>query len=102
MKAEIKINTQELIDEIVKEVVKRLKPHLNRKNEDDTIYDVKVLAEYLRVSEKWIYEQTHLKTIPHYKLNNQLRFRKKEIDKWMANNKVPTTSTQPFEVKRFK
>lgn len=58
---------------------------------DDIIFDVPGLCEYLKVSSKWIHERTHLKEIPFYKLSNkQLRFRKKDIDKWLDSLKTPT------------
>jgi excisionase family DNA binding protein len=41
------------------------------------------LAEYLTVSKQWIYERSHLKEIPHIKKQGLLRFRKREIDKWL-------------------
>ena len=94
MKAELTL-PPELIDEIANKLLEKLKPVLskNDKSEDDIIFDVTGLSKYLGVTTKWIYEQTHLKTIPYLKLSNkQLRFSKKEIDRWLDAHKIPAVS----------
>lgn len=88
MKAELKIDTQELAQEITQRVLNALKPLLNKK-EDSTIFDVQALGDYLNVSSKWIYERTHMNEIPHYKVTGKLMFKKKEIDNWLDVHKVP-------------
>lgn len=94
MKAELNINTEELVREISHEVVKAIRPLLSgRAEDDDAILDVDGLAEYLIVKPNWICQQTHINTIPHHKLGSQLRFRKRDIDKWLDTHKVPATST---------
>lgn len=95
MKTEFNIDTQELVREISQEVVKAIRPMLSGRAEDDTILDVEGLAEYLGVKPNWIYQQTHLNAIPYYKLGSQLRFRKRDIDKWLETQKVPATSPPP-------
>jgi len=84
----------ELVNEIADKVIEKLKPILaNRKGEvEDVIFDVQGLAEYLKVSLKWIYERTHLKEIPHLKKDGILRFRKRDIDKWLDSNKIPVVN----------
>ncbi|OPX95181.1 MAG: Helix-turn-helix domain protein [Syntrophorhabdus sp. PtaB.Bin006] len=81
------------IQTIAERVVELLKPYLSGKEErqtGDTIFDVPMLCDYLHVTPKWIHERTHLKEIPHFKLSNkQLRFRKKDIDKWLESCKTP-------------
>lgn len=94
MKAELTLPA-ELADLIADKVIEKLKHFIsyNDKKEDDTIFDVRRLSEYLNVTSKWVYEQTHLKRIPHIKLTNkQLRFRKKDIDKWLDTLKISATS----------
>lgn len=77
------------IQAIVLAVIEGLKPYLSCRGDgriDDTILDVPGLCEYLHVTPKWIHERTHLKEIPYYKLSNkQLRFRKKDIDRWLES-----------------
>jgi excisionase family DNA binding protein len=89
MKAELSLSP-ELVEQIADKVIERLKPLLkgNNKPEDETIFDVKGLCNYLHVSDKWIYERTHLKAIPHLKVNGLLRFRKRDIDKWLNSFNV--------------
>ena len=65
----------------------------NGKHEDDIVFDVQRLAEYLAVSKQWIYERSHLKEIPHIKKQGLLRFRKKDIDKWLDSYKIPAIDT---------
>jgi len=85
---------QELIDEIIEGLFTKIKPLITKNGRsDDTIFDVKGLCKYLSVSDKWVYERTHLKEIPHLKVQGLLRFRKRDIDKWLDSFKMPNTST---------
>ena len=85
-----------IVKEILPELADALRPHLSVNGNDgdgDLIFDVPGLCEYLHVTEKWIYERTHLKEIPYYKLSNKvLRFRKKDIDKWIESRKTPAVN----------
>ena len=100
MKAEVNIDTQELVREIAQEVVKAIRPLLSGRAENDSILDLDGLAKYLSVTRNWIYQQTHINAIPHHKLGSQLRFRKRDIDKWLDAQKVPSTSTPPVNFLR--
>jgi excisionase family DNA binding protein len=92
MKAELTLS-EELVKEIAREVVELLRPILaGRNEEEDTIFDIDALSKYLGVSKNWIYEKTHLKEIPHLKVNGILRFRKRDIDKWLNSFSVPAVS----------
>ena len=103
MKAELTL-PPEFIDEIVERLFQRLKPVLsnNGKYEDDVIYDVQGLAKYLSVSNKWIYERTQFKEIPHQKVKGLLRFRKKDIDKWLNTHNVPSINAHERILKAIK
>ncbi|OGP65386.1 MAG: hypothetical protein A3K22_04510 [Deltaproteobacteria bacterium RBG_16_42_7] len=92
MRAELNIDTQEIIREITSEVIKAIKPLLNGKAEDDTIYTVKTLAEYIGVSSQWVYERVHLKEIPYIKMGKFPRFKKADIDKWLDSLKTPAVN----------
>ena len=83
------------IESIAQRVVELLKPILYKdgKHEDDVIFDVRGLAEYLKVSTKWIYERTQFKEIPYQKIKGLLRFRKKDIDRWLNSHSVPAINT---------
>jgi len=90
---------------IVEKVVEKLKPYLLQKTDskEDVIFDVPGLCEYLHVNPKWIHERTHLKGIPHYKLSNkQLRFRKKDVDKWLDSVKMSAINSLPSKVRLLK
>jgi|Deesub1362A_J573_1020465.scaffolds.fasta_scaffold82926_1 excisionase family DNA binding protein len=50
----------------------------------DTIMTVKELALYLRLHESSIYRMCQAGKIPAYKVGRGWRFRKEEIDKWLA------------------
>ncbi len=83
------------VQAIAEKVVELVKPLLSSKQgcQEDSILDVEELCKYLRVGKKWVHERTHLKEIPYHKLSNkQLRFRKKEIDKWLDSTKTPAIS----------
>ena len=85
------------IEVIVKEVVELMKPLLARiaKQEPDiTVFDVKGLAEYLKVNESWVYNQVHLKTIPYFKCGKYTRFRKAAIDRWIEKESVRPLPTE--------
>lgn len=99
MKAELNIDTQELVREITHEVIKAVMPLLKHKTEVDNIFTVKTLAQYLGVSQKWVYERVQFKEIPFYKLNGNVRFSKKDIALWMETHKTPAINTlsRPFK-----
>jgi excisionase family DNA binding protein len=103
MKAELTLST-EFIDAIGDKVIEKLKPIIggNSKHEDDVILDVNGLAGYLRVSKQWLYERTHLKEIPHLKIDGQLRFKKRDIDKWLNTFNVPALPVSERIVKVLK
>jgi excisionase family DNA binding protein len=92
LKTELEIQE---IEAIADKVIEKLKPLLNngRHDAEDTILEVQGLSECLKVSKQWIYERTHLKEIPHLKIDGQLRFRKRDIDKWLNSYNVPAIST---------
>jgi len=89
MKAELEHTD---IEAIAVRVAELLKPLLSgtARHEEDVIFDIKELADYLKVSKQWVYERTHLKEIPHLKIDGQLRFRKSDIDKWLKTFNVPS------------
>jgi len=85
MKAELTL-PEDFTDQIVEKLFDRLKPFLSdngKKGNDDFLFDVPGLAAYLKASNKWIYERVQFKEIPYLKINGLLRFRKKDIEKWL-------------------
>jgi excisionase family DNA binding protein len=45
------------------------------------------IAEYLQMSTSSIYKMAQAGKIPAYKVGRQWRFRKKEIDRWVKNQR---------------
>jgi excisionase family DNA binding protein len=90
MKAELESHD---IDAIAYKVVELIKPMLSgndRQRQEDLIFDVKGLSEYLKVDTSWIYKHVSLKSIPHFKVGKYTRFRKKDIEKWIESHKIPS------------
>ena len=103
MKAEIKIDSENLINEISQKVIKAIKPLFgNAKAEADTILTVKTLAKYIEVSDQWVYERVHLKEIPFIKIGKFPRFRKSDIDQWLDSLKTPALNRPPTPIKVIK
>lgn len=51
---------------------------------DDEILTVKELAEYLKIAKKTAYRFVSEGKIPSFKVGSAWRFRKAEIDRWIA------------------
>ena len=82
---------QEDLKLIAEDVAKELKPLLKKNTKSknsDTVFDVKNLAEYLKVNKSWVYNQVHLKTIPYFKCGKYTRFKKSNIDKWIDSETI--------------
>ncbi len=89
MEAKIDFDTQGLIEEIIRGVVKELKPLLLKGQDEGTFFDVKGLSQYLGVGADWVYKKTSLKEIPFIKLGGGLiKFKKNQIDKWLSEQEV--------------
>jgi excisionase family DNA binding protein len=88
MKIEIESQDIEAIAQRVSELVKPLLSNGRRNEEKDHIFDIKGLAEYLRVKESWVYQQVHTHSIPYFKAGKYPRFKKREIDRWTENKAV--------------
>lgn len=93
---------QAIAREITAEVIKALKPLMNGKVEEDTIFTVKTLALYLGVSEKWVYERVQHKEIPYLKIGGNDRFRKSDIDRWIETLRTPAVNPLSAPLKRIK
>lgn len=93
MRIELEQSDLEAIAEIVLDTVKPYLVGNPKGNTEDDIMDMKGLCAYLKVTPKWVHERTHSHEIPFYKLSNkQLRFRKREIDKWFDSLKTPAVA----------
>ncbi len=90
MKAELTINTDELADTISEKVIRRVSTKESKQN--DVVFTVDSLAQYLAVSKQWVYERVHLNEIPFSKMGKLLRFQKSEIDKWLTSIRTPAVN----------
>ena len=82
---------QEDIEAIARRVFEMVEPLLKDKGEGvhkDHILDVGGLAKYLSVDSNWIYKQVSLREIPHFKVGKYLRFKRSEVDKWIAKSTI--------------
>jgi len=71
-------------------VIERLKPWftIQAKPDEDIIFDVPGLSEYLKVEASWVYDAAKMQKIPHYKMGKYLRFRKAAIDAWLEKQSI--------------
>jgi excisionase family DNA binding protein len=53
---------------------------------DDPLFDMEEAARYLRMSKRWVKGQLAEGTIPRTKLGRLVRFRKSDLDNWIASN----------------
>ena len=49
----------------------------------ENLWTVTDLAQYLRVSEKTVYDWVHKREVPFQKVNRLVRFKPSEIEKWL-------------------
>ena len=59
---------------------------------DDTLWDVKDVARYLKVSASWIYKLAEIDDLPHFRVGTLLRFNPPAIRGWLAAKKSGMTS----------
>jgi len=84
---------QDDVELIAHRVAEVIRPLFTVKEDDKgIIFSVDELAEYLRVSVKWVYDHTY--ELPHFKLGSLLRFRKQAIDReidklFLKSHKMP-------------
>jgi len=52
---------------------------------------VKDLSSYLGVSVRTVYQWTHMKVVPHYKVGAGVRFDEADIEKWLERRKQPVS-----------
>ena len=91
MKLEMEQTDIEAIASRVAEILKPMLSSTARHDEKDALLDVAQLADYLNVSQAWVYDRIRDNEIPHSKLGKYLRFKKRDIDKW-----IEAQSFKPF------
>ena len=59
------------------------------------VMDVEGIALYLGIATSTVYDKVQGREIPHTRLGNLIRFRKRDIDEWLSENSVrPRPSLQ--------
>jgi excisionase family DNA binding protein len=53
--------------------------------EENRFLDVNGLAEYIHMSESFVYKMVSNKSIPHIKLGTRTLFERSQIDNWVIN-----------------
>jgi len=103
MKINLDLDTTEVASKIAEEVVKALSPLLKKSREEDNhLFSVDTLAEYLGISKQCVRDRVKHKQIPHLKVGKLLKFRKREIDRWLDTLKVPTVNPYSGKLTRLK
>ena len=49
--------------------------------------DIRELSEYLGIKKSTLYAKVAANSIPHYKIDHLIRFRKAEIDEWLSSKR---------------
>ncbi|MHC4278099.1 MAG: helix-turn-helix domain-containing protein [Planctomycetota bacterium] len=94
----MKFNTEELdqlADAVSVKVLERLKPFFQSKagsKGPTVLLTVDELSRLLGVPKSKIYNLVHLKKIPHVKVGQSLRFRRKDIDAWLQESYTPAVT----------
>lgn len=83
---EFKIFLKQVLSEIMGERITHSQPDI------PDILDVKQAANFLRLQVTTLYEKTSQRTIPHFKKGNKLYFNRTELQTWVEEGKVKTTS----------
>jgi len=75
--------SDEFIERIAERVIDKLRPLLPTapRTDDDTIFDVKGLADYLKTTEAWVRDQARNGSIPCFKSGKYWKFHKRQIDR---------------------
>jgi excisionase family DNA binding protein len=103
MKIEIEESDIQAIAETVFETMKPFLTGVDNEKSSGSMMDLKELCAYLKVKPKWVHERTYLKEIPFLKLSNkQLRFRKRDIDKWLESMRISAINPLSSKVRLIK
>lgn len=67
---------------------------------DDSFFTARTLSAYIQMPTTWIYDQVMFKKIPYQKVGRLLRFRRSEIEAWLAETHYPAVDRLPAPRKR--
>lgn len=96
MKFEIEPQDFQAIAERVVELLKPFLLHSEKHSNEDIVFTVETLSEYLKTDVSWVRKQVSAMTIPFFKAGKYVRFKKSAIDKWIKlQSREPLT---PFKL----
>lgn len=73
--------------ENIQNSLEELKTKLAESKNINDIFDVKEVAEHIKLSLPTIYGLVHKSKLPYYKKDKKLYFRKDEINKWLSEGR---------------
>jgi excisionase family DNA binding protein len=85
LKTELEPQDIQLIAERVVELLKPLLSNGEKYGNEDIVFTVESLSEYLKTDVSWVRKQVSAMTIPFFKTGKYVRFRKTAIDKWIKS-----------------
>lgn len=71
---------EELANKLADKLFVKLKERLNQEEE---LLTLEQACDYLKCNKSWLYKKVQQKEIPFVKVGKYLRFKKKELDRWM-------------------
>ena len=97
----VDLSTENLARIIAEEVAKIIKPLLLKDPDEDQIFDVKGLCVYTGLSDSWVYANVTQGKLPYFNAGRFIKFRKKEIDKWIeSQSRRPINPLDKFRKKQ--
>jgi excisionase family DNA binding protein len=63
--------------------------HKTAPSDEDEILTLREFAAYLKVNPRTVYRLLTARRVPAFRVGHAWRFRKHDIDKWMANGGTP-------------
>lgn len=98
MQTNVRLESEE-VEAIARQVADHLEPiitnGLKSKRTGEPLLDVQELAIDLGVKPDWIYKKTADRSIPFIKVGRFIKFKKSEIDAWLAEQSVRPLSSNP-------
>ena len=92
MKTEFELDDIKAVSSTVVEMIRPTLGRSSEKNSDDSIFGVKDLAVYLGVKDSWVRGKVDDLEIPHFRCGKYIKFKKKDIDKWIDRKTVKPIS----------
>ena len=81
-------------------IAKRLEKIEAELTAQKTVFNFDDFCKYTGISKSWGYKLTHRREVPHYSPNGKtLYFEKAQIDKWLLQNPVKTSTELKQEAK---